>query len=174
MNKKYIGFVIILITLTLSCSRLKDDRLYNHINESATQDYVEQPIIVKISNDYDNDTIICCITANEYFKIKRLNNNSIQIDKLYNIIKKDEIIIVDLREFECFYKFIISENKDLLSINKNYGIDSLLNRYTKNDFFYPQDLPNGSVGYFIYLCFINDIFVYWDDESGGYGFKDHK
>lgn len=171
MNLTNIVNKSILIILLVSCNYTnKNNSLYNAV---MTDFYFPDspPLIIPVTN-YQKDSMLCCMSSEEFYH--RLNIKIVNIADfkklLYEQIKSNSYIQLDTLLYteikDCCQ---VEEDTIIKELYLQQGIEEVLNRYLDSHgaLRYLSKDSHINYKYIIYLSFLNNIFYYWDDETGG-------
>lgn len=150
--KRLLLILLTLIPILVLCQIPYQNR-YKHLssnyNQNLTIDHVDMYAVLKCKNDQDTFFVI---------KLCPISNLNLQIPN----IPLDTIAYI-VSGGVCTYKDkydIIVEVDELTNIYLNKGLNKLIThcefKIKKNE------LSKEELNYFIYLCWINDVVVYWN------------
>jgi len=173
---KTIDIILFLFIVTVVCSCKKDSesqKLYDVIMEDFY--FPDSPPLVVSIQSPESDSILCCLSSHslyEMMNIKIVPEDSFK-EELFHNISQQKTITVDSILFEKLNRIArVDVDSVMLNLYNHKGINGVLNEsldsfgaiyYTSNT----SKERYKKVRYIIYLSFINEIYFYWDDETGG-------
>lgn len=172
-KNRIVLYLSITIMLCSCINQSKNIELYNVIMEDFYSPN-SPPLIISIKN-LDGDSISCCMSSQSLYQmmnIKIISEDTFK-KELFNYISQNKPVPVENNLFEELNNSIrIEKDSAISNLYSSKGIDAVLKEtldsfgaicYTSN----LSDINIKQVHYIIYLSFINNIFFYWDDETGG-------
>ena len=112
---------------------------------------------------YEKDSFLCCyeISSIYYSLNMRIVDENVFCQLLYEKNKNNEYLELNKEGYEQFKSSEVKVIPEMKKIYEEEGIDGVLKRYDPN-YLVNHSLPEFS--YFVYLCWINDKYVYSGDE----------
>ena len=169
--------IILLIGIMIWLCSCKNESANQKLYDVIMEDFYfpdSPPLIVSIKSP-ESDSILCCLSSHslyEMMNIKIVSEDSFK-EELFHNISQQKTITVDSLLFESLNRTArVETDSILLNLYNLKGINGVLNETLdpQGAIFYTSDASEKrymKVRYIIYLSFINNIYFYWDDETGG-------